>query len=440
MAGVNENYNEYVELRNESVREDIDRAVIRASLDNLESSILSKKHDFKTPDSINHLYRLEWWRPVFQLDNVKNYLDDVYKRLSWMKTQNFWEISKENNFTWIILAIQIALKAMGSNPKNPKKYVIGKINGEYNEDTKNAIKQFQTVCKLTWKDWKPWKETIWRIVKELGILINNRRLEKTEQEVLKTDVTNIIEEAISLDASPWIYTKDLKEIMVNYIINWGLNAAGRGMVERNNMIEFQLNNLSKNPDGWKLKYLLEHVSEPLKVSIKKIKEMEWNLIEKGIVANRTFNKYTSWENLTQWQKDAMADKLRQLGSPITVEMVQDSCKKTNVPVEYLLAFMQNDSRLWTDWNRAIRNHNPWNVWNTDNGRNKYYATWADWVMGCAEHLQDRISAYWNKFKKFPTVIELAKWVWYKWVYMTAKDWPKNVNINLNNWVVRLKWK
>jgi peptidoglycan hydrolase-like protein with peptidoglycan-binding domain len=44
---------------------------------------------------------------------------------------------------------------METNPKNPKKYNIEKINGEYNEKTKNAIKQFQTDCKLTWKDGKP---------------------------------------------------------------------------------------------------------------------------------------------------------------------------------------------------------------------------------------------------------------------------------------------
>jgi hypothetical protein len=37
------------------------------------------------------------------------------------------------------------------------------------------------------------------MVKELDNLINNKRLEKSEQEVLKTDVTNIIEESIAFN-------------------------------------------------------------------------------------------------------------------------------------------------------------------------------------------------------------------------------------------------
>jgi hypothetical protein len=41
-----------------------------------------------------------------------------------MKNQNFKEISKENNFTGTTLAIQIALKAMGQDLMNPKKYNI----------------------------------------------------------------------------------------------------------------------------------------------------------------------------------------------------------------------------------------------------------------------------------------------------------------------------
>ena len=41
----------------------------------------------------------------------------------------------------------------------------------------------------------------------------------------------------------------------------------------------------------------------------------------------------------------MGQKLNKINSPITVKMVQDSCSTHNVPVEYLLGFMQNDSSL-----------------------------------------------------------------------------------------------
>jgi hypothetical protein len=52
-----ENYNEYTD--NESVKEDVEKAITRAKLDDLTSEILSKKVDFKTPDSINHFYELD---------------------------------------------------------------------------------------------------------------------------------------------------------------------------------------------------------------------------------------------------------------------------------------------------------------------------------------------------------------------------------------------
>ena len=153
MAKFEGNYNEYVESSNESLKTEIDKAIENAKwdLNSLKSEILWwKKVDFKTPDSIDHFYRIENWKVIFQLDQVRNYLNDVHKRLSWMKNQKFWEISKEKNFIWTILAIQIALKAFETDPKNPRNYNVWQINWEYNnnEATKQAINQFQTDCKF----------------------------------------------------------------------------------------------------------------------------------------------------------------------------------------------------------------------------------------------------------------------------------------------------
>ena len=279
MAGekYEENYNEYEEKNGESNPEDIKKAIeiaqnmqeFNSEENKLQISMLSWiKVDFKTPDSINNFYRLEEWNIIFQLDNVKSYLDDVFKRLSWMKTQNFWKISKENNFTWTILAIQIVLKAISKDPKNPKKYNISKINGEYNDTTKSAIMKFQEDHKLTWIDGKPWKETIWRIVKELDNLINNKKLEKNEEEILKTNVSNIIEESIAFNPYSWIYPKEQKEIIINYILNWKLNSG------ENSMLETQIRALSSNMMNWKLKYLIQHSNEPLKNNIQNIKAIE----------------------------------------------------------------------------------------------------------------------------------------------------------------------
>jgi len=154
--------------------------------------------------------------------------------------------------------------------------------------------------------------------------------------------------------------------------------------------------------------------------------------------------YTTWEDLTKKQQNIMGQKLNKINSPITVKMVQDSCSTHNVPVEYLLGFMQNDSSLWTKWKWA-KTHNPWNVWNTDSWGTKDFWTREKWVDACAENLEKRIVAYskakkehnWKWFNDFPTPKELATWKsegWTKFfgVYMTSKTWPTNVTKIINS--------
>ena len=82
-----------------------------------------------------------WWD---QLVQIKNYLNSVYNKLSSMKVQSFTEMSKEKDFKTTIIAIQTALQAMGYDPKHPQDYNIWKIDWEYNDTTKESIKQFQT--------------------------------------------------------------------------------------------------------------------------------------------------------------------------------------------------------------------------------------------------------------------------------------------------------
>ena len=162
------------------------------------------------------------------------------------------------------------------------------------------------------------------------------------------------------------------------------------------------------------------------------------------------NKFTFWDNLTENQKDKITKVLSSWKSPITIEMITDSCKNAiYVPVEYLLAFMQNDSRVWTMWLGA-KTHNPWNVWNTGKGKKDRW-TWEKWVEACANNLQQRIIAYldaksqnnWKGFNDFPTPEEIATWKskwWFKffWIYMTASDGPKKVAGMVKTRASRLK--
>ena len=270
MKAINENYNEYVESNYESLQSEIDTAIdyAKSDLNDLQAQILGwAKVDFKTPDSINNFYRLEWNNIVFQIDQVRSYLADVLKRLQGMKVQKFSEVSKEKNFKWTILAIQIALKAMSTDPKNPKDYNVWNINWEYNDITKEAIKKFQLDQKIE-NDWKPWKGTIEKLVTSIDNLINNKKAEQLEFETLKKDVSNIIEESVVFSPSLWLFWKQNKDSLTIYVMEWNLNTW------KNELYESQLSNLSNNPFSWKLKYLLQNSDKPLKDNIQSIKEQE----------------------------------------------------------------------------------------------------------------------------------------------------------------------
>ena len=156
---------------------------------------------------------------------------------------------------------------------------------------------------------------------------------------------------------------------------------------------------------------------------------------------RNFEGYTSWESLTWEQRNTISRILWNWRSPVTVDMVQDSCRTTWVPVEYLLAFMQNDSRVGT-MGLWARTHNPWNVGNTWRGK-KDWGTRERGVQACADNLKKRIDAYRTMFNdKSPTVSELATGIGprgrrFFWVYMVASTGPRTVTNMVNTWKRRL---
>lgn len=279
MAG--ESYNEHRENSTDVIK--IDEVIRTAKLD--EEKLYSSILWWKT-DAINNFYKIEWNETVFDLNHVRDYLYDVYQRLSWMKVQKFWEVSKEKNFTWTILAIQIVLKAMKTNPINPKEYNIWQINWEYDETTKAAIKQFQTDCKLKWKDGKPWRETIWKIVKDLDNYLKNKKLEKEWQEKLRNDIKKLIEESFRDNPNSWILYNELTvDSMTDYIIKWKLWS------KDNEELEDEITTLSRGFFNQKLQYLINHPKMPIAQALKLAEE------EQRKRNNSTRNLTT---NLTSW--------------------------------------------------------------------------------------------------------------------------------------------
>lgn len=118
-------------------------------------------------------------------------------------------------------------------------------------------------------------------------------------------------------------------------------------------------------------------------------------------------------------------------SPVTPDMVLATSEKFKVPVEYLMAFMKNDSHYGRDW-LANKTHNPGNVWN-DGKNTKDFWTREKWVDAVWDNLKKRIDAYFAKFgeEKYPKAFELAKWRknW-RWKffgpYMIKPEWAASV--------------
>ncbi len=162
----------------------------------------------------------------------------------------------------------------------------------------------------------------------------------------------------------------------------------------------------------------------------------------------TNKKYVYWADLTQKHLGIIWDRMKQKfpKTPLDASMIEKSCKsRANLPVEYLLAFMQNDSWLWTAGKWA-RTHNPWNVWNDDAWNLRTFNSWQEWVDACADNLKKRIDKYfkvsaecqWKWFNSFPTPEELATWksVWWKkffWIYMSEPSWPSRVASIVSTW-------
>lgn len=144
--------------------------------------------------------------------------------------------------------------------------------------------------------------------------------------------------------------------------------------------------------------------------------------------------------------DNTQKELEKYNSPILAQEVINTSTKYNVPVEYIMAFMKNDSSYGTAWKWADT-RNPWNVWNTDDGSTKRFNTRQEWVDAVWENLKYRIDEFQNVYwkNKFPTTKELADNVWPDgkwflskqwnylkdnkarlWAYMTAPNWWNSV--------------
>ena len=128
----------------------------------------------------------------------------------------------------------------------------------------------------------------------------------------------------------------------------------------------------------------------------------------------TAAKLVDTKNLSDEKKKELSSTIqKELSSvsncPLTAEMVLSACQKyPDVPAEYVLAIMKNDSTYGTA-GRGARTHNPGNVGNTDSGASKDWWTREAGVEAVAQNLHYRIAEYIKMYTKepFPLLKSLA---------------------------------
>ena len=159
-----------------------------------------------------------------------------------------------------------------------------------------------------------------------------------------------------------------------------------------------------------------------------------------------------WEDLSNAKKTVVKWELDSVQSPITTDNIIESSKTYNMPVEYIMAIIKNDSSYWTAWKWA-ETKNPWNVWNMDDGSTKKFDSWQEWLNAATKVLKDRVDEYQKVYGKeeYPWIKYLVENRWpdgkwflsnqknYKqpneyrwdqapyWAYMTAKAGPESVS-------------
>lgn len=172
-------------------------------------------------------------------------------------------------------------------------------------------------------------------------------------------------------------------------------------------------------------------------------EIKKELSEKN--TDKNSEKILNINNQEQLKQKIQSELNTIKNCPLTAEMIISSAQKHQVPVEYMMAIMRNDSHYWTAGLWA-KTHNPGNVWNTDDWNIKDRSTREKGVDAVAKNLARRIKEYQNIYwNKTPSIKELANNQWpdkkwfianqwnYKknnkermWAYMTDERWWNNV--------------
>jgi len=359
------------------------------------------------------------------LDSTKkNYIEEVYKNYMSNKKIESWTAKNLLNSYWITV-----------DSKYEEKFAIDidLIKGEIEKKiwSDESLINLSTLYSIDTKNFK-WKEYV-EEVKEW-----NKKTLKLKKSLTESERKNFIEGYIQTVLNQYKKKKNSENLkdadtLAFTLISW----------------------VTLNKDD-----VIDWVEAEVFLPSQFYEKPEWNEWWQDNKPEDKAENLNYWENLSNAKKSVIKWELETVSSPLTTENIIQSSKTYNIPVEYIMAVVKNDSSYWTAWKWA-RTKNPWNVWNMDDGSERQFNTWQEWLDAATWVIKERVDEYQKVYWKdnYPWIKNLLEnrwpdWKWfisnqknYKqpneyrwnqapyWAYMTAKEWPlsvSNIAKNLRN--------
>ena len=320
---------------------------------------------------------VEWVHREYVRKNIDENLDSDEKKNFISEMFKYYDKEKKTEYKWVNTIDKFWLSKMNDSLKNkiPTQYDLIKKSLSENISWNEKLINPAILAKYGFKNF----------------LLDERSVDKNWKEVLKSVVDDTKLDQLNIDEK---------------FVDKYLEDTFKELISDDNFMKD-----IENPDQFTLALMWKFVAGNWFV--------EWVLIWEETVDDYLRDRETQskFENINKNLSDEeilknIDTELKNNNSKIEAKDVLGSSKKYDVPVEYIMAFMKNDSTYATAWKWA-RTNNPGNIWNDDVGNEKNYENLKDGVYALWEHLRQRIDEYKKVYwlVSFPTAKELADNIW-----------------------------
>ena len=417
-----ENNNEMYQQNNAlSIDSEVDKFISETQnqLQDLSKKILETNSDtidwLQASDAIKmsyliwNFYEKKWDLIVFHLNKVSEFLNIVLKRLQKDDITKFNDFQKELIFWWTILAVQITLESIVRKNSKDDYYDVWIINWKLDENTVNALKDFQRDYNLS-SDWKPGRNTIssiLNILKAKWIETSTTSLDKSDFLFMdKIQISNIINMIkVPYNITMWFINTDK---IVDYLQN------NKYWTGENIQIEQQIGALYNADTKWDFKKIVdEYPSKSLSEILYNQNLLFWNPSRIKSSPSEKSKKWTTlcsataqknwrkfWINLPSWNAwlaslekpidPAYTDSIPSLSSkPSELQRqkkfltIDDFNKQSSVNFADIYTNSKSPhwhratAFKWDDWSRYVLD--PYHSWGGDPNRSQPIEEYMDRV-------------------------------------------------------------